>query len=283
MPLITLLLQTALASPCSDWGAPRTVARLQAPEVDESSGLALGPDGHTWFTHEDSGAGPELFAFDLEGNLLATHAVPDARAHDWEDMDAGPCPGAAGGRCLFLGDIGDNLLQRTTVQVYAVPVPTGPGPLPVVGTWELTYPDGPRNSEALLVHPETGELTLMTKTTQRSAEVYRAPATPGAHTLLQVGTIAIPSPSRNGRKITGGTWHESGGEILLRTYARAWRWTVDPAAPDAHWSAAPTPLRLRLELQGEAIAYDAQGGVVTTSEGAPMPITVRPCIQARDR
>jgi hypothetical protein len=281
--LIALLLQAAAllpaagASPCTDWGAPRTVARLDAPQVDESSGLVADPDGTTWYTHNDSGADPELYAFDLQGTLLSTHTIPEARAHDWEAMDAGPCPDRGGGRCLFLGDIGDNPLARSSVQVYAVPLPTGPGPLALVGTWELTYPEGPRNAEALLVHPDTGALTIVAKTTRDQAEVYRAPAQPGTHTLAEVGRVSIPSPSKNGRKITGGAWHRSGEQLLLRTYTRAWRWAVDPAAPDAHWSTPPTPVRLRLELQGEAIAYDVDGGVVTTSEGAPMPITVRPC------
>ena len=59
----------------------------------ESSGLAVSrrQPGVLW-SHNDSGDGPNLYAIDLSGRLLATIPVANAAARDWEDIASGPCP-----------------------------------------------------------------------------------------------------------------------------------------------------------------------------------------------
>src|SRR5690606_27346287 len=101
--------------------------RVDAPstplpnEVRESSGLAqsLRDPGLFW-THNDAGHGPEIYAVDVEGQLVQRILVTGAEAEDWEDIESAPCPG---GECLLVGDIGDNDGEREYVTIYRIPEP----------------------------------------------------------------------------------------------------------------------------------------------------------------
>ena len=75
------------------YGPPATIATLKDRSVSESSGLAASrlTRGAYW-THNDSGDGPFLYAFDTRGDSLGVFRVAGAQARDWEDMAAGPGP-----------------------------------------------------------------------------------------------------------------------------------------------------------------------------------------------
>ena len=75
-----------------------------------------------FWTHNDSGGGAWLYAFDRSGQSLGRWAVPGARANDWEDIAAGPGP-KRGESYLYIGDIGDNNSRRPYVTVYRIPEP----------------------------------------------------------------------------------------------------------------------------------------------------------------
>ena len=88
---------------------------LQSDAISESSGLVASRthDGVFW-THNDSGDAPRIFAIDRSGALLAEVVVEGARNRDWEDIaidDTGH---------LFLADIGNNGSQRLDLTVYKV-------------------------------------------------------------------------------------------------------------------------------------------------------------------
>jgi len=79
------------------------------PELRESSGLAASRahPGLFW-SHNDSGDGPMLYAIDTTAALLGVVEVEGARAVDWEALGMGPCPavvqpGAAGGQAGAAG------------------------------------------------------------------------------------------------------------------------------------------------------------------------------------
>lgn len=242
-------------------------------DLSESSGLASSPARRgVWFTHNDSGGDPELFAFTLDGHTVERHEVKGAQAVDWEDMAAGPCPGGAGGDCLYVGDIGDNRRRRDSVQVYAVSVPGAGKSSKVVASWDLVYPDGEENAETLLVDPRSGAVYIITKVDNGRSVVYRLPREPGRGTLHPVAQLNFSGDSPSDRRSTGGDWHPDGSRIVVRTYSAAWEWRVDYADPEAHWQRAPRRIALPPEKQGEAIAYDPRGGLLTTSEGKPMPV-----------
>ena len=62
-------------------------AMLECKEVRESSGVATSrlQDGTFW-THNDSGNKPRLYAFRLDGTHLGSWNVEGVTAQDWEDM-----------------------------------------------------------------------------------------------------------------------------------------------------------------------------------------------------
>src|SRR5215213_4949521 len=106
-----------------DYAAPVRLAKLEDGAIDESSGVAASRrnPGLFW-THNDSGDGPFLYAFDRAGGKRGTWRVAGARAFDWEDMAAGPGP-QAGQAYLYVGDIGDNDRSRREIVVYRVTEP----------------------------------------------------------------------------------------------------------------------------------------------------------------
>ena len=175
-----LLLSTkAWSDSCESWQQPEMLAKITETKLHESSGLA---PSHTqagvWYTHNDSGTGPEVYGFRLDGSFLGTSSIQGAESTDWEAMSAGPCPGNTTERCLYIGDIGDNDKVRPSIQIYAIPEP-GPGqPVPVIASWDLQYPEKKFNAEALLVHPQTGEMTIVTKNKSGRSRVFGVPKEP---------------------------------------------------------------------------------------------------------
>ena len=134
-----------------------TAVNLQASELTESSGIAQ--LGEQLWSHNDSGDRPRLFAFDFTGQPLAQVSIAGATAIDWEDI----CAFTRDGRSyLAVADVGDNAGQRKLVSVYAIEFPNewqnslDPQQsltLPVTATFQVTYPTGAVNCEALAYDP----------------------------------------------------------------------------------------------------------------------------------
>jgi hypothetical protein len=262
----------AQAEPCADYARPRMLLRVQAEGLMESSGLAASrkQDG-LFYTHNDSGSEAALYGFSTHGGAVSLWPLLGIDAVDFEDMAAGPCPG--GGDCLYIGDIGDNSRRRSRVQIYAFRE-TANGVEPRAhAQWDLAYPTSPQDAETLLVHPKTGRIYVVTKTSQ-GAQVFRVPIAEGTGELEWVANLDKAHLGLKLPKLTGGDFSREGDRVVLRGYLSAWEWVVDPTAPEAQWLSPPDrKLRLRLERQGEAIAYDLTGRVFTSSEGSPMPLT----------
>jgi hypothetical protein len=155
----------------------------------------------------------------------------------------------------------------------AEPTVSGSGTQTLTGvdTLTLKYPDGPKNAEALLLDPRSGELLVIQKSlTGGPVGIYSAPAdlAAGSTTVLtRVGTLTLPAGLENA--VTAGDIAPSGNTIALRTYGGVHLWSRGDqtlltalAAPDC---AGPVPA----EVQGEAVGFrpDSQG-YYTVSEGA---------------
>jgi hypothetical protein len=79
---------------------------------------------------------------------------------------------------------------------------------------------------------------------------------------------------------TAADWEPDGHRLVIRTYDRLFVWNTDPCAPDAHWG-RPPDLDLPLafgELQGEAVAFTAEGDLLTSEEGSPMEVSRFDCV-----
>jgi hypothetical protein len=287
----TFCLAALVAASFWSWGVLTTSANAADPEflpgvqvgvvassaLNEISGLAASRvnDDVLW-AHNDSGDSARVFAINTAGALLGTYNISGASATDWEDMALGPGP-AAGVEYLYLGDIGDNTAARGSVRVYRVAetsVGSTQSPVNVnlsgAETFTLTYPDGARDAETLMVDPTTGDLYIVSKRESRS-RVYRAPAS----ALVNGAAVTMEYKAQlPWGWATGGDISPDGDEVLIRGYSNASLWSRAPGANlwDA-FTGGEVSATLRSESQGESIAFDGDGwGYFTVSEGTNPPI-----------
>jgi hypothetical protein len=276
---------TTTALLAGGYGPSALLGRIDDRAIDESSGLVASRrnPGLLW-THNDSGDDPVVYCIDLKARTCGVWRVTGAEAFDWEDIAIGPGP-RAGDPYLYAGDIGDNIDQRTQIVVYRVPEPVagsaGPVPVPTktapaatapAEALRLRYPDGPHNAEALLVHPVTGDLYVVSKEAG-GANLYKAaaPVNPAAVTTLARVAALHLGPSE---LVTGGDISPDGLRVALCTYARGYELQVPAGGGfDGVWSQAPVPVDLGFRLQGESIAYRLDGrALLATSEIYPSPL-----------
>ena len=269
---------------------PVQLATLEDRKVKESSGLVASrrSPGLFW-THNDSGAGPLLHAFDRDGRRRGVWRVAGAAAIDWEDVAAGPGP-QPGRQYLYVGDIGDNERRRAEVVVYRVAEPEitladaqtsarAPRETEPAEVLRLRYPDGAHDAEALLVHPSSGDLYVVTKEIGGgTAGVYKlaAPAAPSVYTLKRVGEVRLPVLF--GGLVTGGDISPDGRRVVLCDYTGGYEFSLPgggggAAEFDGVWGRAPLTIDLGERRQGEAVCYAADGeSVFATSEKRPAPL-----------
>jgi len=264
---------------------PSVIAWLEDAAVRESSGLVASRrnPGLLW-THNDSGDGPFLYALDEQGMRRGVWRVSGAEADDWEDIAAGPGP-QPGSSYLYVGDIGDNEEARSEITVYRVSEPEvtpsaadsrrkSPLATEPAEAIRLQYPDGRHNAEALLVHPVTGDIYVITKTLEAAPSVYKlaAPYTTSALNKLRLlGTIrSVPIGL-----ITGGDVAPDGNGVVLCDYFGAYELRLPDSASffDEVWGQAASGIDLGTRRQGESVCYGAGGDALyATSEERPTPL-----------
>jgi hypothetical protein len=279
---IYLLLLSILA-----YGQPSTLATIKDKSISESSGLVASrttPDAY--WTHNDSGDGPFIYAFDTRGESFGTFRVTGAEARDWEDIAAGPGP-QPNKSYLYIGDIGDNDGVRPEVIVYRVPEPVlaaatrqftkkRPGSTEPADAIRLKYPDGKHDAEALLVHPRTGNIYIVTKVAIANPSVYEAvaPFTSGQSiTMRKIGEVHVPSLF--GGVITGGNISPDGKRVALCDYFQGYEMVLPAGTSnfDDIWKQRMTGFDLGKRKQGESITYRLDGkALLATSEGKQAPL-----------
>lgn len=285
MRAIALVLLVPFA--VAQYNPPHVLAKVDISYLNESSGLAASRrhPGVLW-SHNDSGGGPWLYAFDRAGKSLGRWRVPGAQSSDWEDIALGPGP-KKDSSYLYIGDIGDNNSGRKFITVYRVPEPDNPsaraGMTAAAEAIRLEYPDRPHDAEALLIHPRSGDLYIVTKARGRDGEttVYKAAAplsTRSRTRLKRVAALSLPNTNvftlLIGR-ITGGDMSPDGTRVALCDYLGAWEAELPAGARnfDAVWTSKWRDIDIGKRPQGEAIAYRHDGGaLLATSEGKPFPL-----------
>ncbi|MBK7396305.1 MAG: hypothetical protein IPJ34_08400 [Myxococcales bacterium] len=257
---------------CDDYGKPEVLGKIGG-ELDEASGLAtsrLHPG--IVYTHNDSGDTARVFALREDATQVAEIALVGVKARDFEDIAVGPCPE---GSCVYVADIGDNNKVRKSLVVHRFAEPKAlAGKLAVnADPLRFKYPDGPHNAEALLVHPKTGELVVVTKVVIGAIGIYRfpTPLAPNVEvTLEHVGEVVGIDPLS--QLVTAGAVSPCGDRLLLRTYGRLYEFTVTGSVAAALLG-KPREVPAPDEAQGEAVTYRANGqGYLTTSEGLGAPL-----------
>ena len=152
---------------------PGRTGRLTNSQLNEISGLTASMH-HPGLLYaiNDSGNRPRLFAIDQTGRLIAQWDI-NAQNRDWEDMTRVT---AAGEAYLVIGDTGDNLRARESVELLFIREPelssssssstgsdTGSGAESINPAYSIRFrfEDGPRNVEAVTAIEDT--LYLLSK------------------------------------------------------------------------------------------------------------------------
>lgn len=271
---------------CAEYTATPTSGRIDSTALGELSGIVESRrTPGVFFVHNDSGDTARFFAVNADGALLAEFRLAGATAVDWEDIAAGPCGDA---RCLYFGDIGDNEMVRAGYTVYRVREPEVPTTAPARVTptdiaWDalpFRYPDGAHNAEALLAHPTTGDLYVITKVQTGSSAVFRFSSAAQGGAMATLEPVAMLNlPPTGAVLVTGGDLHPCARRLLVRTYVKLFEYEIDEGARfETIFTARPREVPAMVEPQGEAVGWRVDGrGYVTTSEGSRPRVNVYAC------
>jgi hypothetical protein len=228
---------------------------FQDPAIDESSGLLV--RGRDVLTVNDSGGEPVVHVVDAASGATVGRTTYAPDVVDVEALAGGP------GGAVWVGDIGDNERARSEISLYRIASVSRGDRTVTAQQFDLVYPDGARDAEALLVDPRSGQIHVVSKGTF-GGEVFAAPRTlrPGAPNRLR------PVARATGL-VTDGTYLPDGSAVVLRDYWDAF--VVDPETWQERGSFPLPPQR-----QGEGVASwpvrGPQTRVLVSSEGVNAPL-----------
>ena len=274
---------------------PVTVERtgwLASSKLREASGMQASHsrDGD-FFLHNDEGK-PFIYAIDATGADLGRIYIVPAKNKDWEDITSVPVDG---GRWIVAGDIGDNRAKRKSIKLYFTREPkTGEndryaGRQELKHRLTLTYPDGPRDCEAMAYDPVGNQILLLSKRDKppRLYAVDLEIALTQGHTELKfLGTTSMlrpPTPANRAQfggrtdfisQPTGFDISPDGTEAVVITYRSLYRYQRQD---NEDWLTAlqrkPEEVVGPPAVQNEAIAYSVDGkAIYVTTEKQPAPV-----------
>lgn len=270
------------SQPASRYGPPIAVCKITDPRLDEASGLvASRRNPGLYYTHNDSGGKPHVYALDRTGRIFATIRLAGAANVDWEDIAL--APGAAAGEWdVCVADIGDNNARRAEVDIYRFPEPDLKG---AVGRtvdakavrYRCKYEDGPRNAEGFAVDPASGDGFVFTKRWDGACRIYGLNRWHKVdfNTLKRVASLNFSESSAPplARTATAADISGDGRRLVTRSYLGGWEWRLpnsDGVTFKSIFEQTPAALTLASETQGEALCFSADGAaLLTISEKTP--------------
>jgi hypothetical protein len=259
---LAVLLGLLSAAPAAADPVPAPACTITDPQLAELSGLVA--DDQHWYAINDGGTAATVYVMgkDCQVQDQITGAVDP---YDVEDL----ARGADG--TFWLSDTGDNDEDRDTIALISL-TPAGEATI-----HRLTYPDGKHDAEALLLD-RAGVPYVITKNPLGTADVYRPAgplAVPGPTPLEKVTTVRLTSTDTPGGPVpglvgsvtvTGAAASADGTAIALRTYTDAYLFPVRDGDVVGALAASPVRVPLPNEAQGEAIAFQPDGSLVSGSE-----------------
>ncbi|MGW0788329.1 WD40 repeat domain-containing protein [Streptomyces sp. NPDC002911] len=232
-----------------DGGEADQTFTIEDTRITESSGLAASRihPGVYW-THNDSEDGPYVYAVDSRtGKTIATITMEGVgEPRDVEAISLGPDGN------LYVGDIGDNLDGSWDhVWIYRFPEPKRLADATVRATqFDVTYADGARNAEAMMVHPKTGRVYIASKN-EDGGGLYEGPerlTAGGANVFRRVGEVPW---------VTDGAFSPDGRDLVLRSYFS----TRGYAFEDGRLG-ADRAVSVPLQGQAESVTYTVDGSAM---------------------
>ena len=247
-------------SRCPSYAPPTSGGRVRDASLNEISGIVASPTNDVFWVQEDSGNPPVVVAIDDAGRVMARVAVQGAVNDDWEDI-------ALADGTLWIGDIGDNDAERSSVQAYWFPEPPLTASSAVANVLNLRYEDGPHDAEALIVDADHGALYVITKLFRPYGVVYRADISSiedgASRTLRRVGKVPLGL-------VTAADSGPQGVVVLSYFGARLYPWAGDRRV-ESTLRAEGCPVVVG--TSAEAIAIEgATGRLSTIAEGRHPPV-----------
>lgn len=249
----------------SQFDSAQVVGRVDS--ISEASGLIRSYyNTNMVWSHNDGGNTTDLYLLDASNaSLKTTYTLKGSSNLDWEDITVYYSNGFS---YIYIGDVGDNFGFRGYYSLYAFEEPSYDSSQ---ATFEITprridftYPDGPKNCEAIMVDPLNGDLLFATKAGSKTeiftAKVDQLNSAVGQITLEKLGELPL-------KNVTAGDISQDGSLITLRTYNHLLCWKREPGASlEEAFLKNPEKLPYNsLEPQGEAFCW-VEGGYLTLSE-----------------
>jgi hypothetical protein len=268
----------------ADFSKAEVIARIFSKEINESSGLAVSKcQRDVFWTHNDSGDGPFVYAFNYKGESLGTFRLPNVENIDWEDIatvriESGSC-------FLYIGEIGDNDRKREVHAIYRIPEPSisdkvssrkDPLLTPDADIIRFRYPDDRQNAEALLVEPVSQKVFIITKQLNTAAKVFEIKpdfTNSEVHTAAHVTDISLPAVPSG--LVTGGDISFDGKNVVLCDYYAGYLFSLPKSANDFReiWRQKPAAFDLGPRDIGEAVAFgDDVNTIYATTEHLNAPL-----------
>ncbi|MEM7082311.1 MAG: hypothetical protein AAF465_06225 [Pseudomonadota bacterium] len=270
------------------------MGNIQNAALREASGLAVSTRSENVFwSHNDSGYGPSLFAFGEDGEPRGRFLVERAVSKDWEDMASFRWRGES---WLLIADVGDNSSRKPFYTLYLAKEPPLPKkrsnrllPLRNVQMARLTYPTGAADTEAVAVDSRTETVYLVSKR-ERPARVFSVPLSAfGSEDIvtaqLETELYALPAPTLQDilDHPNLGFWFAQpsamdiapdGTFAVIHTYGHSYRF--DRAETESWAEAlakAPRQIEVPAMKQSEAVAIGLDSrNLYYTSEGRNPPL-----------
>ncbi|HEX9654102.1 MAG TPA: hypothetical protein VGA99_10350 [bacterium] len=233
--------------------------------IAESSGFVKSRQfENVFWTHNDSGDLPRLFATTDHGELIRQATIAGAKNVDWEDIttdDAGN---------LYIGDIGNNDNERRDLTVYVIkePDPRKTGTVPLSKKIHFRYPDQTlfpdpqyKNFDSEALFWADGHLYLLTKhRSDRRTALYRFESLEDTQTqtLTRVGDFEVDG------MVTGADASPDGAKLLVLCYEYIYLFEK-PRNGDNYL--AGNFKRMLIELrQSEGICFDGPSFLLTNEQ-----------------
>lgn len=247
--------------------AGKQLAELTNDRLLEPSGLAASANnpGLLW-THNDSGNPAEIFLVDEKLDIKLVCTLQGATNRDWEDIAVGPGP-KPGKNYIYVGEIGDNFAVYPYKAIYRFEEPKMKAGVKeiLISSFEkiiFKLEDGKKDTEALLVHPQTKNIYIISKREQ-PVHLYelKYPYSTG-DTLIATKLISLPFTM-----IVAGDFSADGKEVLIKNYQQIFYWYLDKKPLTETLQKEPKIITYKPEPQGEAITFARDGsGFFTLSE-----------------
>ena len=275
----TALKRDAESSGPARYSPSKVTGKIRSQEIVESSGIAASKcQSDVFWTHNDSGGKAAIYAFNRSGEDLGTWRISNVENRDWEDIATWK---DSSGRCfIYIGEIGDNKriwpeyavirVEEPIIQTRNAADPEGRETLPGQ-TLRYVYPDGNEDAEALMVHPQSGDIFVITKNDSGPAAVYRIPGEfDVARNINAVKVARITLPAVPNGLVTGGDISPDGRRVILCDYRQAYEFELSALVSDFDeiWKQKPYAFEIGRRKTGEAVCYSVDGNeIFATSEG----------------